>query len=390
MLPMLVANKGQHLSLNISYMNIPPFSPAAICPGEIIAEKLQCMIGTKLSLAPGNKARTDGSNLRKLVASILSSCGLPHAAAPGTYKILPPKDKGVTKLRRQWVDTFIVTTGNSYNLQVWNRNPSESMPQVEYDDGSVLRANDIRFILVRVDPITHLIRCVVVATPDYIVGRFGKFGKPTFKEQLMISPAKRARILSSHPPVLFYDDELGVTAAGSLGCLENCSIRDVPVSEKLLPLRVIKDFVTSQLIGRSIGPGSTKTRGQALESIVASGLGYTYNPDELLLGGFPDLRHQALEVKIQDAPTVDLGRFSPQFEEIVPDCPQFTTRQIRYLIVLTDSTGGRCVGAIICPGAKLGQHFVYVGDKSYKCQRSIPMGFFDRFEGKAVYNPSYS
>ena len=30
--------------------------------------------------------------------------------------------------------------------------------------------------------------------------------------------------------------------------------------------------------------------------------------NELLVGGYPDLRNQVLEVKIQDSPTVDLGQ----------------------------------------------------------------------------------
>lgn len=86
---------------------------------------------------------------------------------------------------------------------------------------------------------------------------------------------------------------------------------------------------------------------------------------------------------------IDLGRFSPQFDEPVEGCPGFTTQTVRYLIALTDAKTGLCQGVVLCPGRRLAEHFVYVAERSFKCQRSIPMGFFDRFEGQAVFNPAY-
>ena len=71
-----------------------------------------------------------------------------------------------------------------------------------------------------------------------------------------------------------------------------------------------------------------------LEEIFADALGYSIRDDELLAGGYPDLRNQALEVKTQDSPTVDLGKFSPEFELEVPDCRGFTTRNMRYHALL--------------------------------------------------------
>lgn len=67
----------------------------------------------------------------------------------------------------------------------------------------------------------------------------------------------------------------------------------------------------------------------------------------------------------------------------------FTTQTVRYLIALTDPKTGTCQGAVLCPGRRLAEHFVYVAEKSFKCQRAIPMAFFDRFEGRAVFNPPY-
>lgn len=53
-----------------------------------------------------------------------------------------------------------------------------------------------------------------------------------------------------------------------------------------------------------------------------------------------------LEVKVQDSPTIDLGRYSPQFEENIN--ANFTTRTVRYLIALTDAMNGSIDGDVLC------------------------------------------
>jgi hypothetical protein len=369
---------------------IPPASKDDLSSGDEIARLIAPLLGKPFGLT--GKTRTDGSNLRKTVARVLEeSTHLPTPAANGTWRIVPPKRKGVPRLLRQFVDTYIVTSGASYNLQVWNRNPSEPIPQVEYGDGSLLRANDVRFILVRVDVSHHIIRSIIVATPEYIVQHFGKFGKPTVKEQLIILPRVRQQVLSMNPPILFYPDDALLSRKFSKRVVQQTArIHDAPVVETTLRLDAIRDFVQANLIGRGIQPSATKTRGQQLEKIVASGLGYKVTDTDVLIGGYPDIRHQALEVKIQDAPTVDLGRYSPQFDEPIDNCLGFSTQSVRYLIALSDPKTGICQGAVLCPGKRLAEHFVYVADQSYKCQRSIPMAFFDHFEGRAVFNPRYS
>ncbi len=162
---------------------------------------------------------------------------------------------------------------------------------------------------------------------------------------------------------------------------------DKPLLNQLFSLELLREMLVDGLIGEPLDQMATKNRGQALERLVALLLGYKISDAELLEGTFPDIPNQALEVKIQDSPTVDLGRFSPQFEEFVPSCPDLTTLDVRYLIALTDAETGIIQGVILCPGEKLGELFSYVSDISFKCQRSIPMSFFDAYQGKAFYNP---
>jgi hypothetical protein len=191
-------------------ISIPPASRGDLSPGDEIARQLAPLIGQPFQLS--GKTRTDGSNLRATVARVLEeSAALPTPAADGAWRVVPPKRKGVPRLLREFVDTFIVTSGSSYNLQVWNRNPSQPTPQIEYADSSLLRANEVRLVLVRVDVTRHKIRCIVVATPEYIVEHFGKFGKETVKEQLIILPRARQQILSMKPPILFYPDEAALS-----------------------------------------------------------------------------------------------------------------------------------------------------------------------------------
>ena len=105
---------------------IPPYSKSAMSTPENLVQRLQGLIGTKLTLT--GKSRTDGSNFRKLVTEYLLRAFVPKAA--DDYEIVPPKQKGVPSFLREYIDTYIVTTGSSYNLQVWNRNPNSASVQV--------------------------------------------------------------------------------------------------------------------------------------------------------------------------------------------------------------------------------------------------------------------
>jgi hypothetical protein len=259
--------------------------------------------------------------------------------------------------------------------------------QVQYQNGDTLQSGEVRFVLVKVDPEKHVISSVSILTPEYIVEKFGPFGKPTVKNQLIISATARQSVLSRENRILFYDDDIPIGDKSNIDNISRKSIHDSPSSDSLLPLSVINDIVKKDIIGQSISPAATKNRGQMLEEKIANALGYTVNPGELLAGGYPDIRNQALEVKIQDSLTVDLGKYSPEFEDVITDCDNFTTRNMRYLIALTNPETNLIEGVVLCPGNKLGLHFTYVPEESYKCQRSIPMKFFEKSEGLSVFNP---
>lgn len=366
----------------MDYINIgkiPPKRKELLSTPENLTQRLKGLIGVEFKLS--GKPRTDGSAFRKLVTDYLLSEYIPEAS--NDYQIVPPKQKGVPSFLREFVDTYIVTTGVSYNLQVWNRNPNSASVQVDLRNGETLLASDVRFVLGKISS-DNRIESIIVMAPDYIERHFGKFGKPTIKQQLIISEKKREEIVKNRSLVID-DTSLSPTVIDK-SCEEisdNTSIKHDP--KKVYPISYIDKQITNTLIGETLDTSlSTKQKGQQLERLVAYRLGYK-KMHEILDGGYPDIRNQMLEVKVQDSPTIDLGKYSPQFEETIHS--DFTTRTIRYLIALTNAMSGKIDGIVLVPGEELGKNFTYVADKSFKCQRSIPMLFFDKYNGMAVYNP---
>lgn len=247
---------------------------------------------------------------------------------------------------REYIDTYIITKGNLYNLQVWNRNPNSASVQVDLKNGETLLASDVRFVLGKVNA-DSCIESIIIMTPDYIENRFGKFGKPTINQQLIISHKKREDIIHEGGMIIT-DSNLPkeLLACNDETINKNVSIKDEP--NKVLPIEIIDERIKDKLVGEKLDISlSTKQRGQQLERMVAYQLGYKDIQDDLE-GGYPDIRNQMLEVKVQDSPTIDLGKYSPQFEEQIND--NFTTRTIRYLIALTNSMDGVIDGLIMCPG----------------------------------------
>ncbi|NLI35020.1 MAG: nuclease [Bacteroidales bacterium] len=358
-----------------------PLSLNSVISGEQIANELKVLLGEKIILT--FKARTDGSNLRKMITNILSK-NVSIVADEKSYKILPLKGKGIPRLLAVLADTYIVTSGKSYNLQVWNRIPNSSSPLVIYTNGDFITAKDIRLILVKIDMNNFTIDSIITMSPQYIKEHFGEFGKPTIKSQLLISAIERDKIIKNGG-VFFNSDSIRMSKHTNKQYIKpHYKSDDPPTNDMLLSLDVIKEIVAEKLIGKKLEDSDTKTKGQTLERIVIDLLGYSSNSK--LVGGYPDIPNQLLEVKVQDTQTVDLGKYSPQYEEPT-DYSNFTTFDVRYLIAFTNPKSHIIEGLILSNGEALGQTFTYVSDKSYKCQRSIPMDFFEKYSGKSLFNP---
>lgn len=365
---------------------IPPKSPKFLTDSTNLSQIFKGLIGHEFKLT--GKTRTDGSNIRKLIANELLKNGLPEGANTGEYEIVPPKKKGVPKMLRELTDSYIVTRGESYNLQVWNRIPNCKTVLVKYDSGETLKCDDVRYIFVKIDSQKSNISSIVILTAEYIESHFGKFGKPTIKHQLLISNKARNQIYTSESKILTYPDSKKLLYLITDEFNEpDDSMASEPSLQNLYSIKLLTERVARKLIGKKLDNTATKNRGQALERMTLDLLGYKMMDNENLVGDFPDIPNQLLEVKVQDTQTVDLGRFTPEKEEIVVVENNLTTFDVRYLIALTNPKTDVIEGVIIAPGEKLGEIFTYVSDVSYKCQRSIPMSFFNTYDGRCVYNP---
>jgi hypothetical protein len=359
---------------------VPPKSPKGVLSSAELTRRLGKIVGTSIRLT--GKTRTDGAAIRKIVAQCLYSQGLSAPARVGTYHIIPPRGKGIPRLLRELIDTYVVTSGNSYNLQVWNRLPNSRMPLIEYSDGKTIKSNDIRLVFVKVDLRKNIIESVVVLTPQYIERHFGPFGIPTIKHQFIISEQKRQEIYKNGGMLIGSD---------SYPCRQRYVLpfeginRFPKAKSDVFGIEVLKRRLVPGLIGKKFTQSDTKSRGQALERKVAELLGYKV--ERRLVGQFPDLPNQLLEVKIQDSPTIDLGKYTPESRLLVCRQPEITTQDIRYLIVLTHAKTNMVKGVVLLSGMDIESHFTYISASSYKCQRAIKMDFFNKYARKCVFNP---
>ena len=227
---------------------IPPKLVGSLTSGEQLAEYFKELISNKFVLT--GKTRTDGSNIRKLIASVLEKHPLPKLAQAGHYEIVPPKGKGIPKITREFIDTYIVTSGSSYNLQVWNRIPAVDTLLITYESGENLKCTDVKFVFVRINMEDNTISSIVILTPSYIENKFGKFGKPTIKQQLLISGKIRKKIIDSESKIIIYKDSKKIATYVRNDYLKPIAgMTDEPIIENLFSIELLHEVVANKLIG---------------------------------------------------------------------------------------------------------------------------------------------
>lgn len=357
--------------------NIPPRNPQEVMSATDLVACLKNLIGKPIKMT--GKPRTDGSTARKMVTNCLNTCSTCKAAAITDYTIIPPRGKGIPKILRELIDTYIVTTGTNYNLQIWNRYPTSESTLIEYKNGKKIRACDIRLVFIKINIQKSTIESIVILTPSYIEKKFGKFGQPTIKRQMIISDKKRELIKGSI--LLGKDTKKMENLCRKTYKQPTERMKDFPESSKPFCIELLSRLVAKKILGEKLQAADTKSRGQILERKTMTLLGYKSQ----LVGSYPDLPNQLLEVKVQDSPTIDLGKFSPEYNEVIYS--NITTRDVRYLIALTNPRTHIIEGVILTSGKELCENFTFISDTSFKCQRSIPMSFFEQKKGKCLSNP---
>jgi hypothetical protein len=130
-----------------------------------------------------------------------------------------------------------------------------------------------------------------------------------------------------------------------------------------------------------------RPKGHWFEFEVAKRLGYNYPPGG---GLFPDIRHQALEIKHHTGKnvTVDFGRYHPGSEEVINETwnrqIQLRVNHIRYLIALAPPLEFKVTTLIVLTGAQIVNVFGVSPTATIKYQMGISEKWREEHRGKMM------
>jgi hypothetical protein len=130
-----------------------------------------------------------------------------------------------------------------------------------------------------------------------------------------------------------------------------------------------------------------RPKGHWFEFEVAKRLGYHFPPGA---GLFPDIRHQAMEIKHHTGKnvTVDFGRYHPGSDEIINETwnrkLQLQVNQIRYLIALAPPPKFKVTTLILLTGAQIVSVFGVSPKATIKYQMGISDKWREEHRGKMM------
>ena len=130
-----------------------------------------------------------------------------------------------------------------------------------------------------------------------------------------------------------------------------------------------------------------RPKGHWFEFFVAKRLGYNYPPGG---GLFPDIRHQALEIKHHTGKsiTVDFGRYHPGSDDVINETwnrqLQLKVNQIRYLIALAPPPKFKVTTLIVLTGAQIINVFGVSPTATIKYQMGISDKWREDHRGKMM------
>jgi hypothetical protein len=282
----------------------------------------------------------------------LRICEILGYPVPASFK----RTKPLARFPCQNFDTYVQT---SDNLQVWNESLSATRRYVLIREEAGA--------LTRVRVVTGADLAVLDTTGTLTQKYQARFAAPKDSSEL-ISPLDTERlrpaIATRFPRTLKVEPTAHPDARQIL-----------PIAELWRRLR--------KLIGQKFpdaGADQERNRGAALHRLACVALGYETYADD---GRFPDVKHQLLEVKLQTAPTIDLGLVTPDSSEpldlhaITPE--PLRHQDVRYAL-FSASTDGKTVtlrGLHLTTGADFFTRFPRFGGKilNRKLQLRLPKGY---------------
>lgn len=314
----------------------------------IAADRLEAWLDRELRGFPvrGLPLRTRSKVVKRRICEVLGY------AVPVSFK----RTKPLARFPCQDFDLYVQT---SDNLQIWN------------DTLSATR----RYVLIR-EAGGVLTKVKVVTGADLAV--MDTTGTLTQKYQARLAVSKDASELISPldterlPPLLAKRSFAKIKGLPTNAPEAGAILSIAEIWRRLRPL-VGKSFANA-------GADQDRNRGAALHALVCAALGYGRYADD---GRFPDVRHQLLEVKLQTAPTIDLGLVTPDSTALldigIETAEPLRHCDVRYALFSAVAQGRqvRLTGLHLTTGADFFSRFPRFGGKvlNRKLQLRLPKGF---------------
>lgn len=205
---------------------------------------------------------------------------------------------------------FDVYTQKSLNVQIWNED-------LDFDR---------RYVFLHVTE-DDLITDVRVITGKEL-SMYDKTGTLTHKYQALMTSLGKNMLFSENDT----DNIRHLIANNSLD-LTKTNPNALPKEKQLLSIKVIYNKLLP-IVGKSIkyiDSVQERNRGAELHKLICNQIGYSQYDDD---GTYPDITNQLIEIKLQTSPTIDLGRHSPEDDNIIINSSNmtFTSGDVRYVI----------------------------------------------------------
>jgi hypothetical protein len=281
-------------------------------------------------------------------AAVCCALGYPQ---PGAFKRVRPRFPG------QDLDVYVQQHDN---FQVWNEELSPTR----------------RYVLLRVNEVGHLVAVRVAEGIE--LAAFDRTGTLTSKHQ-----AKRRSGATGNKLVSPSDTSAFVAELEPAGEITRETLRGLlptspPARGKVLSVGALYDRLLG-LVGREFEYSSSeRLRGEQLHRMACEVLDLGSYGDT---GRFPDIVCQALEVKLQTAPTIDLGLITPDSDGPATTLsPRLRHSDVRYLIAYAvhDTRVVQVDHIVVSTGADFFEEFQRFGGliQNQKLQLHLPNGFF--------------
>jgi hypothetical protein len=271
--------------------------------------------------------------------------------APTSFKRVKPRFPG------QDLDVYVQQHDN---LQVWNEELSPTR----------------RYVIIRVDDVGDVVAVRVAEGTE--LAAFDRTGTLTSKYQAKRRSHNRGNTLVSDRDTPNFIAELAPVDDLDDGTLRSLLPVDAPDHGKVLSVRALYAHLLG-LVGREMEYStSERLRGERLHRLACEALGLGSYADT---GKFPDIVCQALEVKLQTSPTIDLGLVTPDSDgPAVTLSPRLRHSDARYLVAYGthDTEVLRIEHIVVSTGIDFFGEFQRFGGlvQNRKLQLRLPNGFF--------------